>query len=518
MEELLRQALAILRAMWRHRWLGLIVAWLVGAVAAVIVVRIPDRYEAAARIYVDTDSLLRPLMAGLAVQPNVEQRVVMLSRTLISRPNVEKLVRMADLDLNAKSKSAQEALIEHVTKTLEISSAGRDNLYTLSYRDPDPGKAKRVVQSLTTIFVDSALSKQKDSNSAVNFLAEQISSYEKKLADAEARLKEFKLRNIDLQLGEGASLTGRASQISQELQQARLELREAENAREALRRQITSEEPTVTVESPSFVPEIATTEFDSRIDALKKNLDAMLQRYTERHPDVINAQRMIKDLEEQKRQELAARKKTMTGKPGSTVSTNPVYQQLKVSLNEAEARVASLRARVGELGGRYNRAVTVIKTQPELEAELTQLNRDYEIHKRNYAALVERRETATLSGELEQTGSVADFRLIDPPRASTSPVAPNRMVLLPIALLVALGAGVGSSFVASQLRPVFFDGRTLRDVTGLPILGSVSLIKHEADLLREKKSNRRFAIVFVALIGVFAAGVAALSFLSGRVA
>src|SRR5919112_1776392 len=97
-DDLLRQARSILRAAWQRRWIGLAVAWLVGTTAAVVIVRMPDQYEAYARIFVDTDSVLRPLMSGLAVQPNFDQRVMILSRTLISRPNVEKLVRMSDLD------------------------------------------------------------------------------------------------------------------------------------------------------------------------------------------------------------------------------------------------------------------------------------------------------------------------------------------------------------------------------------------------------------------------------------
>ena len=83
--------------------MGLIVAWIATAIGSAIVLSVPDKYEATARIFVDTQSILKPLMSGLAVQPNVEQQVVMLSRTLISRPNIEKLVRMADLDLNGRS-------------------------------------------------------------------------------------------------------------------------------------------------------------------------------------------------------------------------------------------------------------------------------------------------------------------------------------------------------------------------------------------------------------------------------
>jgi len=103
MEELLKQLRTVLRGMWKYRWPALIVSWVVTAVGVAVVLKIPDQYEASARIYVDTQSILKPLMSGLAIQPNVEQQVSLLSRTLISRPNVEKLIRMADLDLEARS-------------------------------------------------------------------------------------------------------------------------------------------------------------------------------------------------------------------------------------------------------------------------------------------------------------------------------------------------------------------------------------------------------------------------------
>ena len=167
MEDILQQVRTILRAAWKYRRLGMLFAWLIGAIAAGIILRIPDKYEASARIFVDTQSILKPLMSGLAVQPNIDQQVMMLSRTLISRPNVEKLIRMSDADLNIKSKADQDALIDRLTKTLEIKSTNRDNLYTISYRDMEPAKAQRIVQSLVSIFVESSLGgKRQDSDSA----------------------------------------------------------------------------------------------------------------------------------------------------------------------------------------------------------------------------------------------------------------------------------------------------------------------------------------------------------------
>jgi len=517
MEEILRQALTILRATWKHRHLGMIVAWVVGAIAAGVILRIPNQYEASARIYVDTQSILRPLMSGLAVQPNIEQQIMMLSRTLISRPNLEKLIRMADLDLDVKNKSQQEALIDSLADTLKIQGLGRDNLYTISFRDPDPGKAQRVVQALVSIFVESSLGdKRQDTDSARKFLEEQIRNYEKKLEVAENRLKEFKLRNIELAASEGKSGIDRLGELSTQMNLARLQLREAEHSRDALRRQIAGEEPVLLPDSPGSEASVSLPEIDGRIDTQKRNLDTLLQRYTEQHPDVVGTRRLIKELEEQKRQEIQARKKFAAANPGAAVSNNPVFQQLKVALAEAEANTASLRARVSEYEERYKRSTDLMKTQPQLETELAQLNRDYELDKRNYEQLVSRRDSAELSGDLDTAGSMADFRLVDPPRASSKPVAPNRLMLLPLGLLLALGGGLFAAFVASQIRPVFFDSKTLREATDLPVLGMVSLIPNEARRLRERSSLHRFLLATGGLVLAYGIGLGFLTFLSQR--
>ena len=104
MDEILRKIIITLRRMWRYRWLGLATAWLVGLVGIAVVMFIPDKYEATARIYVNTASILKPLMTGLTVEMKDDVRISALSRILISRPNVEKLVQAVGLDAEAKSK------------------------------------------------------------------------------------------------------------------------------------------------------------------------------------------------------------------------------------------------------------------------------------------------------------------------------------------------------------------------------------------------------------------------------
>src|SRR5687768_5643187 len=151
MHEILDQVLSYVKATWRYRWYAVIVAWCAAVVGWAVVYRMPDRYEASARVYVDTQSVLRPLLAGLAVQPNVDQMVGMMSRTLISRPNLEKVIRMADMDIKLKSSEDRDARLAQLAKDLTIKSAGRENLYTIAYGDQNPQEAKRVVQALLTI-------------------------------------------------------------------------------------------------------------------------------------------------------------------------------------------------------------------------------------------------------------------------------------------------------------------------------------------------------------------------------
>ncbi len=523
MDLFLAQFFGVLRRVWKYRWVGLGLSWLLGVVALVVAFVVPNRYESSARIYVDTQSILKPLMSGMAVQPNVEQQVTMLSRTLITRPNVEKLVRMADLDLKKQTKLQQEAQIEQLMKTLSISTTGRDNIYTLAFNDPNPDVAKKVVQSLVSIFVESSLgATRKDTASATTFINEQIKAYEAKLEEAEQRLKEFRLRNLELAAGDGKDATARLAEMNAQLERAKLDLKEAENARDAARRQLEGERgrgadsTTASILQESSIS-VATPEIDGRLAELRRNLDGLMQRFTDQHPDVVTLRRLIKELEEQKRREMAElRKQALANPVGGAAGGNPVQQELSRMLATAELQVASLKARVGEYQSRYAAAMAALKTAPQLEAEAAQLNRDYAIHKKNYEELVARRESAAISGELDVAAGVADFRLIEPPRVSPRPVAPNRYLLLAAGLAVSLVGGLFASFAASQLRPVFFDPTELRNKTELPILGVVSRLTSEVETRRHRIDRLRFIGGTVALFGMFGTAMLALVVMSAR--
>ena len=505
MTSLVPQVTDVLRGVWQGRWAGLAFAWLTAVGGTAFVLLTPDRYEATARVFVDTQSVLKPLLHGLTVQPNVEQEVAILSRTLISRPNLQKLVRMTDLDLEAKTPEEREKLVDALGRAVYIKGAGQ-NLYTIGYTHPERDRARRVVQSMLSIFVESGLApKVQDSGQAQRFIEEQIKHYEQRLSEAENRLKEFKLKNLDLNVPQGRDFFGTMATLTESLQETRLLLQEAEKSRDALKQQITDEEerPPALLGAPADNgASVATPELDARLATLMKNLDEMLLRYTDNHPDVLNTRRIIQEAEAQRdreRKRLAEEQERR--KRAAPSASNPVFPQLRLAMAESEAQVARLRARVREQEQRLAQLRIAARSVPERETQLTQLNRDYAVQKQNYDALVARRESALMSGEVQAATGVANFRIVDPPQVSPDPVAPNRKMLIPLALLASLLAGVAGSYLFSMVYPTFHDGRGLKQFTQRPLLGSVSLMRTPEVLSR----RRRSALAFLGGLGALGA-------------
>jgi len=503
MEELITQLLSHLKGIWKYRWYAVVAIWFVAIAGWLIVYTLPDRYESSARIYVDTQSVLQPLMEGIAATPNLEQQVTIMSRTLISRPNVERVMRMVDLDIKAKTMKDRENLINKLTNEIRMESAGRDNLFTISYSNEDPKIAKDVVQSLLTIFVEGSLSdKKNDTTSALRFIDEQIKEYQEKLVTAEAALKEFKQKNIGLMPGQGRDYVTQLSSAADNLNQAKLELREAEQSRAALKKQITGDESGLMSDAASdtdFNPEI-----DARIQGLNKNLDALRLQYTEQHPDVISTKRLIAKLEERKKEEAKLNKHSAD--PGKNYS--PMLQQLNVALAEAEARTAAMKARVEEYTSRYYYLKSMSKAVPEVEADLAQLNRDYEVNKSNYEKLLERRESAKMSGDMGTTTELVSFRIIDPPTTPQLPTGPNLARLFSLVLLGAIASGIGIAFLISQVLPTFHSQNSLREITGRPVLGTVSMIWTNQEKMKQKGEifALSFSLLFLlALYGILMA-------------
>lgn len=494
MEELFSQLISGLKGVWKYRWYAVIVVWMVSIAGWVKVSTLPDDYQSSARVFVDTQSILKPLLSGMTSLPNVQQQVSIMSRTLLSRPNIERVIRMIDLDINAKTARDHEAQIDELMSKIQIIGTSTYDIYTITYNNKNPKLARDVVQSLLTIFVEGSFKGKKgDSQKAIQFIADQIKNYEEKLTAAENLVKEFKLKNKVLLPRQGIDYDTQLAVATDSLNAARLELVEAEQARNAINSQIAGDEPTLNIESGPG--SIQNPEIDGRISALNKNLDALRMQYTELHPDIIAAKRLVEQLEARKIEE--SKLHGANTDPGKNYS--PMLQQLKVALTEADAKVAAIKARVQEYTLRNDRLMEQSNAVPEVESQMAQLNRDYMINKASYDKLVGSRESAKLSGDLSSTTEMMTFKIIDPPTLPLTPIGPNRAIFFSAVLGVALLAGVAAALLISQVRPTFLSPAQLREGTGLPVLGTVSMNWTDAESTKRKRGQYFFAIATVCL-------------------
>jgi len=481
-------------------------AWVFCLVGWVYVIGMPDQYQASARVYVDTSSILKPLLRGLAIDTNERHRISMMTKTLFSRPNMEKLARMTDLDLHAKTPEELDKLLDRLESTIELSG-GLDNLYTISYLDEEPEMAKMVVKSLLTLFVQGNLGEsRKDQDAAHQFLEQQIKEYEARMVEAETRATRFKQENIGFFGGEGGNYYSRLSRAKDQLTGAKLDLKMQQDRLKVLRTQLEDEKklpPRTLIESEKPSVDSVPSEMDIRISTLEMKLDELLLRYTDQHPDVIGVRRTIETLKS-KQQEAAAMAKADLGvKPEIYVPENSaVYQQMKLVYSEAEADVASKKTMVHEYRNRVKNLEKAVDRVLKVETKQSQLNRDYGSIKKNYAILVAQLEKARMTRKVDTQADTIRFRVIDPPRVPFEPSGPNRTLFSSGVLLVGLGLGIALAFLWSQFHPVFDDRRLMSETLGLPVLGSVDMI-----WTREQKKNRmaRGFAFFVAFFGLLVA-------------
>lgn len=501
--DLMRQA----RQAWRHRQAGLAVMLLIAVGGWIVVAQLSDVYRADTRLYVDTASMLNRLLDGVALDSTaVDQEFLRVARSsLLSRPNLERIAREADLDLGIVTPDDKEMMLERLATEIIVRAdstqdRGQDNLFELAYEHRNPEVALTVVRSVHDVFIESVLELgQRGSERMDGFLTAQIAEYEDRLEKAEERLKRFRQENAKLLPGNGPNYFTTLYGAREALRAAELELTRAERVRRNLRQQLGPmlAEPTgaetAMVASGAMSPSASA----EQARALELLLSQLESRYTDQHPDVVAARREL--------QRIRARLGTDGAAPESDGSLDRFrIQDLQLELARAEAVVASERATVEEYRRRMEELADSVHTIPEVEAELTRLDRDYGVIRGQYEQLISRREAANMARAADLTVSDGIFQVIEPPHVTTRPIAPARARLSTIVLGSALAMGGAAAFLLALATPTYGDVGQLRDRTGLNVLGRVGSVVSRQRKQDRIKSNLLYGLVLAALVVVYA--------------
>jgi polysaccharide chain length determinant protein (PEP-CTERM system associated) len=512
MREQLDKLVSMLRGMWRFHRLAMIVMWVVALLTWVVVFMLPDLYEAKARVFVDTRTALKPVLQGLAIDQDVNAQINYVRQSLLSTPQLEKVAETNGiLNSSITSPQARLKIIDKIRSrvTLTVSSAAeaeaeRDTagtIYSILYRDGDRARSLKVVETLLDNFVEGTLGgKRQGSLSAQKFLEDQIKDYEQHLREAEDRLAAFKKNNVGLMpTQQGDYFTHLQAEIDA-VNKGENDLALAEARRSELARQLKGDETLAA--APTMVQGanglVAGTDTLSQIKETQAKIDELLLRDTEKHPDVIALRETLADLKKRREAELAAlRRGDPNAVANSGVASNPVYQNMQLQLNQADVEIASLKRQLLDHKNQVTELRARLDTMPQVEAEYARLNRDYDVTKAQYNAMVERLNKSKLGEEADSSGSIK-FSVIDPPAADFQPVWPARAQLIVVGLMLGLGLAGGLAYALNMLRPVFIEAQSLEDATGLPLLGTVSV----SNVDERQRVRRRAYVACAVSIGV----------------
>jgi len=365
------------------------------------------------------------------------------------------------------------------------------------------------VQETLNNFVEGRLgSSRADSQTAERFLNEQIADYERRLMEAEIRLSDFKKNRLSLLPSSESDYYSQISSEKRRLEEARLVLRELETRLASAKSQLVGEEPVFGMMPFSGnSTNRPATQFDDRISKLQSQLDNLLIRYTEFHPDVLETKRLLAQLEQQRDEELESLAQFASDNPqqDASLNQNAVYQELRISVSRLETEVASTRVRVKAYEDTVNELESKLNLIPEIEAEFTGLNRDYDITKSKYEALLARRESAELSRRADASEQDVQFNVIEPPRVPLTPSGPNRGLFYTLVLIGGIAAGIFMAFLRSLISPVVTRASQLQSISDFPIFGVVSHTDKSAILKQVRMHLVYFALLSGGLLLCYAA-------------
>jgi polysaccharide chain length determinant protein (PEP-CTERM system associated) len=421
------------------------------------------------------------------VDYDVPTQLNIVRQALLGATTLDGVAHKLGLDSAAQSPSAKQQMLSSLSSRLEIAlepPATRDpripnTFYRITFRDPNRETAVAVVDALLNEFVEKTMGAEyTGTQKAQRFFEGQMKDYSERLSEAEAKLAEFKKKNMGLVPGEEGDYFQRLTNERAEIDRIEGAMSIAISRRAELQRQLRGETP--------FVPTTATpgssrgnttggsADTGTRIAETQTRLDELLLRFTDKHPDVLATRETLDQLKARQQEEVAALRRGDAGAAAASgAASNPVFQQIQLQANQTDVEIAALRVQLAEHRRIEGELRRVADTAPEVEAEYQRLTRDYTVTQAQYKSMLERLERARLSEDAAETG-VIRFDIVDPPTAGIAPIFPNRTMLLAAVMFGGLALGIGVAWLMHMLRPVFSSARSITELTGLPVLGAVS--------------------------------------------
>jgi polysaccharide chain length determinant protein (PEP-CTERM system associated) len=518
--DLYQQVKSLVYGIWRKRWYMMATTWLICLVGWGLVQTLPYKYESSAQIFVDTDTILPSIVRGIGIDVDVSRKIDVVRKTLVTRPNIEKIIRRSEyLERLARNDTEMNLLVATMQSDVRVISL-EGGMYRIQYEIDDSRLserqraevAKNVVNNLLSFFIEGGPQGDgKGSKEAKDFLDKRIADYAERLSASETAHAKFKQDNIEYIGGQGSFLS-RLDSSKEGLRSTRNEIAELSVSLQTLNEQIKNVPATIREARSSRSGQGGDDDpIESRISELQKKLDSFRTLgYKDRHPDVAGVVRQIESLQAElkDKQDSVAAELSASAEAGkksnfTTETPNRLYEQLMLNIIQTTTQVKSLGQRELDQQREVAEMEEKAKRVPEIEAQQAQLQRDFQQLRRQYNLLLKEQQDLELRTDVESADDSVSLRIVEPPNTPTAPSGPPRLIFMSLMLVGGLVAGVGAALILSMLRPVVLTVEQLRAQFDLNVLGNVSKSLSEEETRQRSIELLMFAGATAMLFVVF---------------
>lgn len=525
----------------------LVPALIILAVACLGALLWPSTYQSSATILIEEQQIPRDLVASTITSFAAQQIEVIKARIMTSK-NIIDLVERYNLYTQDELKTtARSALVsEFIDKVgLDVLSAGvldprtgkpteATIAFTLSYKHASPEKAQKVTGELVNLYLNENLKdRTAKTSSTSNFLQEESAALAEELEKLEVKLAEFKLKNE----GSLPELYQYNLQVMERTEREALDialrLKELEKRQLELESQLVQLSPYAPTVMPDGQPVLS--DYD-RLKSLKSEYRQKVAVYSLDHPDVIRIKREIGVLEsdlgvslapeeymeqyrteqnklselEQKytvdhpkyiAQQRVVDQMQIEGAPeegffgrisAAESPDNPAYILLETQLKAGEVEIQILKENKMELDKKLKKYEEHILKAPMVEKTYFAMQRDHANATAKYQEINAKARAAEIGQNLEQSRKGERFTLIDPPQLPEEPVSPNRVAIIFLGFIFAIGVGIGTVIIAESLAPVIRGKAAVARIMGVQPLVVVPYMP--MDEKTQTASNRKYVI------------------------
>ena len=522
-----------LQMAWRRRWVILAPALVIGLGVAAWSWTLPNRYRSEAVILIVPQRVPKEFVRS-TVATEVDERLQTISQQILSRTRLERII----LDFNLYPEERRSGIMEDVVekmRTQDISISigktrrGEDSTsFRVGYVADRPRTAMQVAERLASLFIEENLrDRELLAEGTDQFLESQLEEARRQLLENERKLEEYKRRYMgQLPTQLQANLTVLQNSQTQ-LQSLTESINRDRDQRTMLQRMLSDvlaapPAPKAAVAAGPAGQSTVPVTVQGQLEVARAQLAGLLLRLKPEHPDVLRAERLVKELEGKVAAEALSQPVSPQAPPEGPITVSDPAQQrrideLRTQIGTLDAQLASKLREEERLRGLIGAYQARVEATPGRESELVALTRDYDTLRGRYQQLLSKREDARIASNLEKRQVGEQFKIIDPARLPERPESPDRVRINVIGLLAGLVAGLGLAALLSYRDTSLRTEDDVLVVLALPVLAAIPRLT--TSLERRRRRRRRIALSMATALVVclgLAAALWRLGFLTGR--